>query len=257
MDRSGLIALDLNPLKVIIKFIDSIHEICMKAWILVPIHPKEGTMLKKISLFACLDDDILDNLQKTALKRSYPKNTILFSKGDLSDSMYIVVQGKVKAVIYNEEGREIILSFFGPGEYFGEMSMLDGQPRSASMVTKSSCQLLIIRKEDVMKALFGNPEMTSRLLIRVLGKLREATDRIENLTFLNVYERVVNLFLHLAQPKEKELILHEKLTHQEIANMVGSSREMVSRIMKELVYGEYITVDKKKIIIKRKLPADF
>jgi len=108
-----------------------------------------------------------------------------------------------------------------------------------------------------MKALFGNPEMTSRLLIRVLAKLREATDRIENLTFLNVYERVVNLFLHLAQPKEKELILHEKLTHQEIANMVGSSREMVSRIMKELVYGEYITVDKKKIIIKRKLPTDF
>jgi CRP/FNR family cyclic AMP-dependent transcriptional regulator len=229
----------------------------MQVLIFVSIHSKRGAMLEKISLFACLDEDILNNLQETALKRNYPKNTVLFSKGDLSDSMYIVLQGRVKAVIYNEEGREIILSFFGPGEYFGEMSMLDGQPRSASLVTKSSCQLMIIRREEVMRALLGNPEMTSRLLIRVLGKLRQATDRIENLTFMNVYERVVNLFLQMAQPKEKELVLHEKLTHQEIANIVGSSREMVSRIMKELIYGEYITVDKKKITIKRKLPMDF
>ena len=238
-------------------FVESIYEAYTKPSSLDPIPSEEDAMLKKISLFACLDDDTLENLQNTAIRRRYPKNTVLFSKGDFSDSMYVVVKGKVKAVIYNEEGREMLLSFFGPGEYFGEISMLDGQPRSASMVTKTPCQLLIIGGKEVKRVLFSNPEMVSRLLIQTLGKLRDATDRIENITFLNVYGRIVNLFLQQARPKDKEITLHEKLTHQEIANIVGSSREMVSRVMKELVQGGYITVNRKNIIIKRKLPLEF
>jgi len=214
-------------------------------------------MLKEIPLFACLDDHALEKLRSAAVMRKYPKNTILFSKGDLSDSMYVVVQGKVKAVIFNEDGREMLLSIYKPGEYFGEMAMLDGQPRSASMVTKTPCQFLIIPRQDFKSALFGNPEMASRLLNRILGKLREATDRIEGLTFLNVYGRIVNLFLQMAQVQDGELMLAERLTHQEIANMVGSSREMVSRIMKELIGGGYIAVDKKTIVIKKKLPMEF
>jgi CRP/FNR family cyclic AMP-dependent transcriptional regulator len=237
--------------------IDSIIEFCAHPSIKVLIPPEGAAMLKEIPLFACLDDDVLQKLQKAAVKRHYPKNTILFSKGDLSDSIYVIAEGRVKAVIYNEEGREMLLSLFGPGEYFGEMAMLDGQPRSASMVTKTPCRLLIIGQDDFKRALFGNPEMSLRLLNRVLGKLREATDRIENLTFLNVYGRMVNLFLQLARSQDNELAVTEKLTHQEIANMVGSSREMVSRIMKELVCGGYIAVDKKRIIIKKKLPMDF
>ncbi len=223
----------------------------------IPASPEESTMLREISLFACLDDATLEKLQNTAIKRSFPKNTVLFSKGDLSDSMYVVIQGKVKAVIYNEEGREMLLSFFGPGEYFGEMAMLDGRPRSASMVTKTFCRLMIIHREDFKQVLLNNSEMTFRLLQKILCKLRDATERIENLTFLNVYGRMANLFLQLARPGDHELIIKEKLTHQEIANMVGSSREMVSRIMKELIYGNYITVKKKEIIIKKNLPMNF
>lgn len=214
-------------------------------------------MLKEISLFACLDDDTLEKLQNAALKRSYPKNTVLFSKGDIGDSMYVVIQGKVKAVIYSEEGREMLLSFFGPGEYFGEMAMLDGRPRSASMVTKTFCRLMIIQREDVKRILFSNPDMAFLLLQKILEKLRDATERIEDLTFLNVYGRMANLFLQLARPTDRELIINERLTHQEIANMVGSSREMVSRIMKELICGQYIAVKKKQISIKKTLPINF
>jgi CRP/FNR family cyclic AMP-dependent transcriptional regulator len=214
-------------------------------------------MLKEIPLFACLDDDALENLQNKAVKRNYPKNSVLFSKGDLGDSMYVIAEGKVKAVIYNEEGKEVLLSVFGPGEFFGEIAMLNGRGRSASMVTKTPSRLLIIGKKDFETALFGNTEMYSRLLNRILGKLREATDRIESLTFLNVYGRMVNLFLQLAQPQGAELVVGEKLTHQEIANMVGASREMVSRIMKELVCGGYLAVNKKIIVIRKKLPVDF
>lgn len=237
--------------------IDRYYEICLSQAFLVPIQSEENMMLKEIALFACLDDDALENLQNAAVKRNFAKNTVLFSKGDLSDSMYVIIEGKVKAVIYNEDGREMLLTVFGPGEYFGEIAMLDGRPRSASMVTKTACRMMIIPKQELEKALFGNAEMSSRLLIRILGKLREVTDRIENLTFKNVYGRMANLFLQLAQSQEGELVLGEKLTHQEIANMVGSSREMVSRIMKALICGGYITVDKKKIIIKKKLPMDF
>jgi CRP/FNR family cyclic AMP-dependent transcriptional regulator len=214
-------------------------------------------MLKQIPLFACLDDAAIEQLRKSAVTRNYPKNTVLFSKGDLSDTMYLILQGRVKVVIYNEEGREMLLSILGPGEYFGEMAMLDGQPRSASMVTKTPCRLLIIGREDFKKALFGNTEMMACLLNQILGKLREATDKIESLTFKNVYGRMAALFLQMARSTNGGLALGEKLTHQEIASMVGASREMVSRIMKELVDGGYIAVEKKEIKIQKKLPIDF
>ena len=214
-------------------------------------------MLKEINIFSCLDQEILADLQRAAVRRRFQENTVLFNKGDASDSMYVITEGKVKAVLYNEDGKEILLSIFGPGDYFGEIGMMDGQPRTASAVSKTPCQLLILKKEDLDRIIFYNAEISAKLLKQMLIKLREATVRIENLTFLNLYGRVINLLLQLADQKDGEKFFTEKLTHQEIANRVGASREMVSKIMKELTCGGYLEVSQHRIMIRKKLLATY
>jgi CRP/FNR family cyclic AMP-dependent transcriptional regulator len=210
-------------------------------------------MLEDVSLFAGLDEEAVRNFEAIALRKRFPKNTIIFSKGDQSDSLYIVQTGRVKAVIHDEQGKEIVLSVFGPGEYFGEMAALDGVPRSATIVTKETTEMLTIHKNDFRQILTSNPDMIFNLLQVLLERLRRANQKIEGLAFTNVYGRVANLLMQFAEPAGDGWIVKEKLTHQEIANMIGSSREMVSRIMVELVDGGYLAIDKKRISILKKL----
>ncbi len=139
-----------------------------------------GAMLRKIPLFATLDDDGMNYLKDVAVKRSFPKNTILFSRGDESDALYLLYKGTVKAVINDETGKEIVLSTFGPGEYFGEISFLDGEARSATVVTREPVQVLIVYKNDFKKILFSNPDIVFRLLRELLKKLRRSTEQIES-----------------------------------------------------------------------------
>jgi CRP/FNR family transcriptional regulator, cyclic AMP receptor protein len=214
-------------------------------------------MLKTIDIFSCLDEHTLATLEKAAVRKKIPKNTLLFSRGDVSDSMYVIIEGKVKAVLYNEDGKEILFSIFGPGDYFGEIGMLDGKPRTASLVTKTSCKVLILKKHDLDTIIFNSVAMSAQLLKKMLIKLREATIRIENLTFMNVYGRIVNLLLQLADKQADGVLSLERLTHQEIANMVGASREMASRIMKELYSTGYIGIDDRRIVIRKKFPTSF
>lgn len=210
-------------------------------------------MLKNIPLFSCLNDHELDALSKVAVKKTFPKNTILFTEGDTTNSLYIICSGKVKVTINNNEGKEVILSMLGSGEYFGEMALLDGEPRSACVITKESTELLIISKEDFMDIFSSNPIAFS-LLKGLSKRLREANKKIESLALLDVYGRVARLLIQLAKPKDQNLVIEDKMTHQEIANMIGSSREMVSIILKELSNGGYITIEKKFITINKKLP---
>ena len=214
-------------------------------------------MLKSIHLFSATDDNEMNYLKNIAIKKSFPKNTILFSRGDESDGLYLLCKGNAKAIINDETGKEIVLSTFGPGEYFGEMSFLDGEARSATVVTRTPVQVLIIYKNDFKKILFSNPDIVFRLLKELLKKLRRSTEQIESLALMDVYKRIAHLLSQLAELQNAELVIEEKLTHQEISNMVGSSREMVSRIMKQLQTGGYISIDRKRIIIHKKLPVSF
>ena len=216
-----------------------------------------GAMHKNIPLFSTLDDNEMNYLKNVAVKRSFPKNTILFSRGDESDALYLLYKGSAKAIINDETGKEIVLSTIGPGEYFGEISFLDGEARSATVMTREPVQVLIVYKNDFKKILFSNPDIVFRLLKELLKKLRRSTEQIESLAFMDVYKRIANLLLQLAKPQNAKWVIEEKLTHQEISNRVGSSREMVSRIMKQLQTGGYISIDKKKIIIHKKLPVSF
>ena len=210
-------------------------------------------MLKNIPLFSSLTDSELTAIEKVAVKKTFPKNTILLSEGDSTDALYVICEGKVKVTIDDNEGKELILSILGTGEYFGEMALLDDEPRSASVTTKETTQLLIISKNDFMGFFSSNP-IALNLLKDLIKRLREANKKIESLGLLDVYGRVARILNQFAKSQEGKMVIEEKLTHQEIANMIGSSREMVSIILKELSNGGYITIDKKLITINKKLP---
>ena len=215
---------------------------------------KEQNLLHRIQIFSCLQDDELDRLVGMAVRKRFSRNTVLLSAGDVTDSLYVILSGKVKTVITDENGREIILSISGPGEYFGEMALIDGEPRSATIITREACQLLIFSKEDIKGVLRSNPDMTFTLLKGLIKRLRETDKKIESLALMDVYGRVAQLLTQMAEPVNEAMVINEPLTHQEIANMVGASREMVSRILSELMRGGFISVHKKIITILRKLP---
>lgn len=205
------------------------------------------------SFFSRLDDETIRCLEKVAVRKKFAKNTILFSKGDESDSLYIVSSGKVKAIIHDEHGREVVLSVIGPGEYFGEMAAIDGAPRSATVVTKEPAEILVIHREDFGKLLTSNPTLMFDLLKVLLERFRKADEKIESLAFMNVYSRVAAFLMQSAEPQGEKWVIRETLTHQEIADMVGASRETVSRTIKGLLEEGTISIEKKRITINRKL----
>jgi CRP/FNR family cyclic AMP-dependent transcriptional regulator len=149
------------------------------------------------------------------------------------------------------------MSLLGAGDYFGEMAMIDGESRSATIVTTQASEVMTISRDDFHRTLMSSPELMFELLKVLARKVRIATDKLESLAFEDVYGRLVKLLIQLAKPHEDVWIVEDSLTHQEIANMIGSSREMVTRILKALTSGGYISVDRKRITIKRKLPATF
>lgn len=218
---------------------------------------KSLNFLRSMPLFAGLNEERLRELSKISVRRKFAKKTILFSKGDESDSFYIIMTGYVQAVINSDQGREIVLNQFGPGEFFGEFALLDGQPRSATVITRESTELIIIRRDEFHKMVLSEPDVALKLMKILLKKLRLATEKIESLTFLNVYGRITQLLLNLASPDDGFQVIAKKLTHQQIANMVGASREMVSKIMKQLEIGGYIVNEKKCLKIKKSFPKEF
>ena len=211
-------------------------------------------MIENIPVFSCLSKSEIQELEAEAVKKTFPKNTVLFSEGDETDSLYVITSGKVKAVITDEKGREIVLSIFGSGEYFGEMAFIDQEQRSATVVTKEQVKALVISRDVIKRVLASNPDFSFNLLKGMVTRLRLANRQIEGLALKDVYGRIARLFAQYAQAEGGDTVIEERFTHQEIANMIGSSREMVSRIMKELIMGGYVKVEKKKITIKKALP---
>lgn len=195
-------------------------------------------------------------LSKSAVTRTYPKNTIILNEGDETDSLYVILSGRVKVFVANEEGREIVLDVQGPGEYFGEM-VLDEGPRSASVMTLEPCRLQLIPKEDIKALLQSHPEFAMHLVRKLIGRARTLTEHVKSLALENVYSRFTRLLHELAINEDGRLVVQEKLSQQELANRIGASREMVNRIVKELTTGGYISVTGSRIEILKQLPANW
>ena len=211
-------------------------------------------MLRKIYLFSELPEEDLQAVSNLATTRTYPKNTIIISEGDDSDSLYAVLSGKVKVYLSDDDGREIIINIQGEGEYFGELALLDDSPRSASVMTLEETKLAVISKSSFEKCLSNNPQLALHIIRELSSRLRNLTQNVKSLALMDVYGRVARTLLDMAEPTGEILEIRQKLTQRDIASMVGASREMVSRILKDLSTGGYITIQNKTITINEKLP---
>lgn len=211
-------------------------------------------MLENIALFSDLAEKDLELISSHSVIKQYPKNCILINEGDRSDALYVILGGKVKVFLSDEDGKEIILNIQEAGEYFGELALLDEEPRSASVMTLEPSRLMVISKTDFQRCLVANPELALKLIRALAQRVRSLTETVRNLALLDVYGRVARTLENLAVEKGGKQVIEQKLTHQDIANMVGASREMVSRIMKELTTGGYVQVVNRQITIKGKLP---
>lgn len=211
-------------------------------------------MLSDVSLFAELPAADIDALSKLALIKTYPKNTVIISEGDTSDSLYGVLSGKVKVYLSDDEGKEIIINMLGAGDYFGELALIDEAPRSASVMTTEECKLAVLSKSAFESVMESHPQIAIRVISGLVKRLRNLTENVKSLALMDVYGRVARTLLELAEDQDGRKVILQKLTQRDIASMVGASREMVSRILKDLTIGGYITIQNKTITINEKLP---
>lgn len=209
-------------------------------------------MLKRIDLFADLSDLAADALLRCAKQLKYPKNSIIVTEGDAHSNFYIVVSGRLKVFVNGDDGRQLVLNWLEPGDYFGELALLDGEPRSASVMAVESTVLQVISQQDFQQLLAADSAASLAMMKALARRIRLLTNSVRDLALLDVYSRVANLL----QQRTTEEAGHSaiKLTHQEIADMVGASREMVSRIMRELAVGGYIEQTTGSIVLRKALP---
>jgi len=211
--------------------------------------------LKAVPFFTQLSDHELDLVRAVASEKTYPKNAVVLTEGEAGDSLYMIQSGKVKVFIGDEEGREIILKILGPGSFFGEMSMIDKQPRSASVTTLETSTFLVLQHAAFEKCVEQAPTIGNMVMQILAQRVREADRKIGTLALMDVYGRVASTLLELAVYTNGKLMVGEKLSQQDLANMVGASREMVNRILKDLSDRGFISIESKAItIINRELP---
>src|SRR5690349_18558883 len=203
--------------------------------------------------FAPLPDEALRRIASSGIVRAFPKSTILIAEGDVGDSLYIILSGRVKVYASNAAGREVVINFHGPGEYVGEMS-LDGEPRSASVVTMEPTTCAIVNRAQFRDFLAQNPDFAQHLIQTLIRRCRGATENVKSLALSDVYGRLVRLLNALAVDQDGHHVVTERLTQQDIADRVGASRDMIGKLMKDLVGGGYLAVEDRRITILKRLP---
>lgn len=214
-------------------------------------------MLRNVPIFDNLSDVELEAIRKCAVKRNFPKSSVIINEGDSSDSLYIIVKGRVTVYLSDENGKEVILNSQGEGDYFGELALVDDDKRSASVITAEKSTFLVVSKSDFKAVISSNPDLAFNLIRGLTRRVRSLTDNVRSLALLDVYGRVAKTLLSLATDNGDELVIDMKLTQQDIANRVGASREMVAKILKDLSVGGYISIEHKRITINERLPAHY
>ena len=204
--------------------------------------------------FAGLDEHALRALCQTGAVRAVAKNVIVVSAGDATDSLYVILSGRVKAFVSDEQGKEVVVNTIGAGDFFGEL-VLDGGPRAASIMTLEPCRFFVIAQEEAERLLSANPAFGRELIRKLIGKVRSLTGQVRDLALKDVYGRLAKFVEENAVEQDGRRVVPERLTQAEIAARIGGSREMVSRILGDLADGGYIAVEGKRIALLKKLPA--
>jgi CRP/FNR family cyclic AMP-dependent transcriptional regulator len=209
--------------------------------------------LLRVPMFAGLLPDEVVDLTRQASLRSYRKHTLLMQKGDDANVLYVVLSGRVKAFSTDDNGKEIVLNELGPADVVGELAVIDGSTRTASVITLESCRCLAIPKASFLAFLRARPDVALRLLTTLAERVRGLTEEVERLALRDVYGRLADT-LNARAVEEDGRLITDPLTQRELAALIGASREMVSRIYKDLKAGGYISLDGKRVVIHRSLP---
>lgn len=204
--------------------------------------------------FAPLAEATLREVAASGVVRKFPRNTILIHEGDRSEGLYVILSGKVKVFASNEAGKEFVIGFHAAGDYVGEMS-LDGSPRSASVITTEPTTCAVVTRAQLLEFVRAHPEFALHLIEKLIRRCRTITENAKSLALSDVYGRLVRLFNTLATSRDGREIITERLTQQDIAERIGASRDMVSRLMKDLIAGGYLAVEDHTIVMLRKLPS--
>jgi CRP/FNR family cyclic AMP-dependent transcriptional regulator len=219
-------------------------------------HEQNKAFLRRVPLLASVSEAQLDQLAAASVRKNYPKGRTIVAEGEPSQSLFILLSGRAKVQRSDAEGKEVILAVIQAGEFFGEMSLIDDAPRSASVITLESCDFMAITKEAFKDMLYQSPEMCWYIMRGMVRRLREADKKIETLALLDVYGRVARVLLDFSETVNGEIVVKSRLPRQEIAKMIGASREMVSRVMKGLEIDGYIVpMPEGRLVLREKISA--
>lgn len=205
---------------------------------------------------ACVASAHIDRLAALGAERLFRKGTLLIQEGDLGDTLYLVRSGRLRAFSADQRGKEITLGVYGPGEYVGEMA-LDGGPRSANVETLEATRCAVVTRDTLLGYIAGHPDFALEMMARLIRRARLATQSARSLALIDVYGRLKQLLESLARAAADDgsRELGERLTHQQIASHLACSREMVTRLLKDLETGGYIALRERRIVLLRELPA--
>ncbi|MBI5047464.1 MAG: Crp/Fnr family transcriptional regulator [Deltaproteobacteria bacterium] len=214
---------------------------------------KIENIIANAKIFSSLNESDIKALSKMGDRRHWQKGSQIISEGDEGNAIYLILSGKVKVVLYGEEGKEIVLSVMNKGDVFGEMALFDREPRSANVEAIEDAECFIIHGNNLLKYIENHPAVALNFLSHLSRRLREADRKIGGLALLDVCGRIAHTLLGIANAsddiQEKGDVTIERLTHEEIAAMIGSSREVVSRALKKMVEEGYVKVEKKRFIL--------
>src|SRR5579875_2099931 len=215
----------------------------------------ETTYLKQVNIFAGLSDEDLSELTAVARRRTFRAGEVIFHREDPGQVLYVIKEGKVKICLISPDGQEISLVVFGKGDCFGEFAILDGLPRSADAVAMEKVECYSLQRSDFHKAIMKNPQIAIQVMEVLSRRLRTTDQMIEDLIFLDVYGRVAKKLLELADTHgtrvEDGIRIDVRLTQQELASMVGASRESVNKVLGYFTDKHYVSTDKHKITLHR------
>jgi CRP/FNR family transcriptional regulator, cyclic AMP receptor protein len=211
-------------------------------------------MIETFPLFAGLGAHEHAVLETCLHTRTHPPRVMVVSEGDESRSLYLILEGRVKVFTSDEQGREVLLCTQGPGEYFGEIALFDDAGRSASVMTLERTRLAILSREDLLHCLEDHPGIALALIGDLVGRVRRLTEQVHDLALLDVYGRLTRLLVALAGERDGQLVIEPRPTHQDLASRIGASREMVTRILGDLVRGGYVQMDSGRMVLAERFP---
>ena len=214
----------------------------------------EKELLRTVPIFSELTDEDIVSLSRLAIRKRYAKDAVVFFENEEGDFFFMILDGRIKVTILGDDGREVILSLLGTGDFFGEMALLDNEPRSATAIAVEESELLSLHRTD-FQGVIGDNLAISIALIKVLtARLRKANHQISTLALLDVYGRVARVILDMAREEGRRLkdgrIAFRRATHQEIANRIGTTRETVTRMLKDLERQGLIKVEARELVLQ-------